>query len=241
MNEDLISSIHDRYQHTLARIADTAAGCGRSPEAVRLVVVSKSQPLEVLQAAILAGISTFGENYAEEAVEKITVLGNSTLEWHMIGHVQSRKAELVAANFAMLHSLDSLKLAGRLERFCAERKRVLPVLLECNVSAETSKSGFPAWDESSWPALAQELGQILVFPHLQVQGLMTMPPFFDDAEFTRPYFQRLVRLQEFLGNHFPEVDWKELSMGTSIDYVAAIQEGATMVRVGQAILGSRVY
>jgi pyridoxal phosphate enzyme (YggS family) len=240
MNETMLSSIRERYLLTLAQIADTAAGCGRNPEAVRLVVVSKSQPLEVLRAAVAAGISTFGENYAEEAVRKIAALRETKLEWHMIGHVQSRKADLVAANFALLHSLDSLKLAGRLERFCNELKRTLPVLLEFNVSGEESKYGFSAWKEKNWPELEREIEQILVLPHLQVSGLMTMPPLFDDPERTRPYFQRLRRLQEFLANRFPNSTWKDLSMGTSVDFVAAIQEGATFVRVGQAILGPRV-
>ncbi|MGA2491235.1 MAG: YggS family pyridoxal phosphate-dependent enzyme [Anaerolineales bacterium] len=203
MNESLTASIRERYQHTLAQIAEAAAGCGRAPEAVRLVVVSKSQPLQVVQAAVSAGISTFGENYAEEAVKKINDLGKTTLEWHMIGHVQSRKAELVAANFAMLHSLDSLKLAGRLERFCSELNRTLPVLLECNVSGEASKFGFPAWQEGHWSDLEHEIEQILAFPHLGVCGLMTMPPLFTNPECTRPYFQRLCRLQEFLGKQFP--------------------------------------
>jgi PLP dependent protein len=241
MNETLSSAIHARYTQTLARIADAAAGSGRSPDAVRLVVVSKSQPLEILQAAIAAGISIFGENYAEEALGKITALKETEVEWHMIGHVQSRKADMIAANFTMLHSLDSLKLAGRLDRLCSELNRSLPVLLEFNVSGEQSKFGFPAWEEKRWSDLQPALEQILAFSHLRVNGLMTMPPFFDDPEQTRPYFQRLRRLQAFLADHYPQAHWQELSMGTSTDFVAAVQEGATYVRVGQAILGPRTY
>lgn len=239
MDENLIASIRERYQQTLARIADVAVGCGRAPEEIRLVVVSKSQPLDVIQAAVAAGITTFGENYVEEASQKIVAMKETAVEWHMIGHVQSRKAESVAANFAMLHSLDSIKLAGRLERFCVEVKRVLPVLLECNVSGEESKFGFPAWDEAHWPNLEHEMEQILVLPHLQVRGFMTMPPFFNDPEQTRPYFRRLRRLREFLSDRFPKARLKELSMGTSVDFMAAVEEGSTFVRVGQAILGPR--
>jgi pyridoxal phosphate enzyme (YggS family) len=239
MNEPLISSIRERYQRALAQISETAAGSGRAPGAVQLVVVSKSQPLEVVWAAIAAGVSVLGENYAEEAVGKIAALKETAVEWHMIGHVQSRKADLVAAHFTMLHSLDSLKLAGRLDRFCGELKRRLPVLLEFNVSGEESKSGFPAWDEQRWPDLLADVEKILAFSHLCVCGLMTMPPFFDDPERTRPYFQKLRRLQEFLVKHFPQADWSELSMGTSVDFLAAVQEGATFVRIGQAILGPR--
>lgn len=240
MNEALVSSIRERYLRTLTRIAEAAANSGRKPEeATRLVVVSKSQPLEVVQAAVAAGISILGENYAEEAVEKIAALMGTGVEWHMIGHVQSRKADLIAANFSMIHSLDSTKLARRLDRFCGELKRTLPVLLEFNVSGEESKFGFTAWEEAHWPDLEPEIEQIMALSNLRVSGLMTMPPLFDDPERTRPYFQRLRRLRDFLESHYPQAHWEELSMGTSVDFVSAVQEGATMVRVGQAILGSR--
>ena len=239
MNETLISSIRARYLHTLARISEAAAGAGRKPEEVRLVVVSKSQPLEVIQAAIAAGISIFGENYAEEALGKMAALKETEVEWHMIGHVQSRKAGMIAADFTMLHSLDSLKLASRLDHLCCELNRPLPVLLEFNVSGEESKFGFPAWEEPRWLELEPEIDKILALSNLRVNGLMTMPPFFDDPEQTRPYFQRLRQLQGFLSTHYPQAHWQELSMGTSLDYVAAVQEGATYVRVGQAILGPR--
>ena len=239
MDETLQSSIRERYLQILERIAEAAAGSKRMPEAVHLVVVSKSQPLEVVRAAIAVGVTTFGENYAEEAVSKIAALQETAVEWHMIGHVQSRKAGLIAENFTMLHSLDSLKLAERLDRLCGERKRTLPVLLEANVSGEESKFGFPAWEEKSWPDLGPDIEQILTLSHLSVGGLITMPPFFDDPERTRPYFQRLYRLQEFLAKRYPQTEWQELSMGTSQDFVIAVQEGATLVRVGQAILGPR--
>ena len=239
MNSTMISSIRERYQQTLDRIGNAAAGSGHKPEAVRLVVVSKSQPMEVILAAVAAGISIFGENYAEEALAKINALKETEVEWHMIGHVQSRKADIIAANFTMLHSLDSSKLAGRLDRFCGELNRTLPVLLEFNVSGEESKFGFPAWEEKHWSDLQPEIEKILALTHLRVNGLMTMPPFFEDPEQTRPYFQRMRRLQDFLAKQYPNTRWQELSMGTSVDFVAAVQEGATYVRVGTAILGPR--
>ena len=239
MNTIDSQSIRERCRRVEARIADAAIAAGREPQTVRLVVVSKAQPLEVVEAAIAAGIRVFGENYAEEAVGKIAALNNSGVEWHMIGHVQSRKADLVAANFTMLHSLDSLKLATKLDRACGELKKKLPVLLEFNVSGEESKFGFPAWEEARWSDLAPGIETVLALPNLQVCGLMTMPPFFDDPERTRPYFQRLRRLKDHLANRFQETNWTELSMGTSTDYLAAVQEGATIVRVGQAILGPR--
>ena len=241
MNDTLSTSIRARYQQTLALIAEAAIASGRAPAAVRLVVVSKSQPIGVIQAAIAAGVSVFGENYAKEALGKMAALKETEVEWHMIGHVQSRKAGLIAGNFTMLHSLDGSKLAVRLDRICGELNRKLPVLLEFNVSGEESKFGLPAWQEERWSDLQPEIEQILALPHLRVDGLMTMPPFFDDPEKTRPYFQRLRRLQDFLARRYPKVGWRELSMGTSADFIAAVQEGATFVRVGQAILGPRTY
>jgi hypothetical protein len=159
----------------------------------------------------------------------------------MIGHVQSRKAQLVAENFNLLHSLDSLKLAKRLDRFCSKAGRTLPVLLEFNVGGEDSKSGWLAGEKTLWPALLDEVAEIIALPNLQVRGLMTMPPLGETAEFSRPFFQKLKRLQEYLASQFPSATFTELSMGTSGDYEAAVQEGATLVRVGTAIVGTRQY
>ena len=239
MDDVLVSTIRERYQRVLGRIAEAALQSGREPEKIRLMVVTKTQPLETVRAAIAAGVSILGENYAEEAAEKIADLQETAVEWHMIGHVQSRKADLVARHFTMLHSLDSAKLAARLDHFCAEIGRRLPVLLEFNVSGEESKFGLPAWDEQHWSELEPEISSILSMPNLHLRGLMTMPPLYDDPKQTRPYFLRLRRLQEFLKNQYPQVQWDELSMGTSTDYPAAIQEGATFVRVGTAIVGPR--
>ncbi len=239
---DLVSSIRERYLQTLDKIAIAARNVGREPESVKLVVVTKTQPVEVVKAAIDAGVLFLGENYPEEGVMKLQSLQEfSAVEWHMIGHVQSRKAQLVAENFNFLHSLDGLKLAKRLDRFCGEAKRSLPVLLEFNVGGEDSKSGWSASDESNWPTLLDELAEIIALPNLKVHGLMTMPPLGQTAELSRPYFQKLRRLQEYLALKFPQVDFSELSMGTSTDYEIAVQEGATLVRVGTAIVGSRQY
>jgi hypothetical protein len=239
---DLVSSIRENYQNTLDQIASAARKSDRDPKEVRLVVVTKSQPLEVVQAALEAGIRILGENYPEEAVQKIQSLGEqSGVEWHMIGHVQSRKARLVADHFALLHSLDSLKLARRLDRFAAEKHRVLPVLLEFNVGGEESKAGWDASKESSWDALLPDVQSILDLPSLRVQGLMTMPPLETDPEDSRRYFQRLRQLRDRLASQFPQAEWRELSMGTSADYPVAVEEGATLVRVGTAIVGARTY
>jgi pyridoxal phosphate enzyme (YggS family) len=206
------------------------------------VVVTKSQPIEVVQAAIEAGVRILGENYPEEAVLKIQSLAEqSGVEWHMIGHVQSRKARLVADHFELLHSLDSLKLARRLDRFAAEANRVLPVLLEFNVGGEESKAGWEASQESDWEALIPDVSSLLDLPNLRVQGLMTMPPLETDPEDSRQFFQRLRQLRDRLASQFPQAAWRELSMGTSADFLVAVEEGATLVRVGTAIVGARKY
>lgn len=239
MDETLVSGIHERYLRVLDRITESTTMSGRKAGAVSLVVVTKSQPLEVVRAAIAAGATILGENYAEEALLKIKALRDSPIEWHMIGHIQSRKSDLVAGNFTLLHSLDSLKLAGRLNRICIETGQILPVLLEINVSSEESKFGFPGWDERCWSELVPKCEQIIAFPGLHIRGLMTMPPLFTDPAEARPYFQRLSRLKIYLKEQLPQTDWSDLSMGTSGDFTIAIEEGATIIRVGQAILGSR--
>jgi pyridoxal phosphate enzyme (YggS family) len=165
----------------------------------------------------------------------------SGVEWHMIGHVQGRKARLVADHFALLHSLDSVKLAQRLNRFAAEQNRVLPVLLEFNVGGEESKSGWHASDASTWNLLLPEIETVLDLAHLRVHGLMTMPPLETNPQDARRYFLSLRQLRDHLASAFPQVDWHELSMGTSADYPVAVEEGATLVRVGTAIVGARQH
>lgn len=234
-----METIAERYQQVCERIARAARESGREPESVHLVTVTKSHPLEEVQAAIAAGARVLGENYVEEAVSKRQALADVPASWHLIGHVQSRKAEAVSTHFDYLHSLDSLKLARRLDRFAAEQGRVLPVLLECNVSAEESKFGLPAWEESAWERLLPEIEAIAGLTNLRVRGLMTMAPYSPEPEAARPIFRHLRKLQAFLGNHCPQGCWDELSMGMSGDFEVAIQEGATWVRIGEAILGPR--
>ncbi|MFZ5818631.1 MAG: YggS family pyridoxal phosphate-dependent enzyme [Chloroflexota bacterium] len=238
--EPLVSHIRDRYQKTLERIAAAARAAGRDPDAARLVVVTKAQPLEIVQAAVEAGARALGENYPEESVSKISYFGpQSGVEWHMIGHLQSRKARLVIEHFDVLQSLDSLKLAERLERMAAEAGRSLPALLECNVGGEESKYGWPAARPQDWPALYPQIEAVLRLPHLQVCGLMTMPPLETDPAEARVHFRSLRLLRDQLASRYPQADWRHLSMGTSADFEAAVAEGATLVRVGAAILGSR--
>lgn len=235
----LTNSIRERHEQTLERIAAAEKRAGRAPGSTRLVVVTKSQPVDVVRAALEAGVKILGENYPEEAVDKMNAIGATDAAWHMIGHVQSRKAALIPANFTLMHSLDSLKLANRLDRFAAEAGCPLPVLLEFNVGEEESKFGWIAPDEARWPALLPEIEIMLKLEHLTMRGVMTMPPLFENPERTRPYFQKLRHLRDFLAQKFPATDWSELSMGTSADFEAAVEEGATLVRVGTAIVGAR--
>jgi pyridoxal phosphate enzyme (YggS family) len=234
-----VDTIRGRYEETLGRIAAAERKAGRAPNSTRLVVVTKSQPLEVILAALEAGIRILGENYPEEAMEKIKATHRMDVEWHMIGHVQSRKADLIPGNFSLMHSLDSLKLSSRLDRIASQSGQTLPVLLEFNVGEEQSKFGWHAADETVWSALLPDIDMVLKLEHLKVRGLMTMPPLFGNAERTRPYFQKLNRLRGLLRQSFPGADWSELSMGTSADFEAAVEEGATLVRVGTAIVGAR--
>jgi hypothetical protein len=235
-----MNNIAANYGRVLHRIATAANRAGRSAEQVRLVVVTKGHPVETVRAAIAAGARDLGENYVEEALPKMEALSMLPgVCWHMIGHLQSRKAKSGADRFDWVHSLDSLKLAARLDRFAGEAGRRLPVLLECNVSGEQSKYGWKAYPESDWGELAEAISPVLELPHLEVCGLMTMAPYSSEPEDARPYFKRLRRLQSHLQGKFPDVTWKELSMGMSGDFEVAIQEGATIVRIGTAILGER--
>jgi hypothetical protein len=221
-----------------ARIAEAAERAGRDPADVTLIAVSKSQPAEVVAQAAALGLSDFGENRIEEATAKKQNL--SGLRWHMIGHVQSRKArEVVQADFALVHSVDSLKLAERLSRFAIEAERVQPILLECNVSGEESKSGFTADDPAAWSALLDSFATIAALPGIRVRGLMMMAPLGADHESARPIFRRLRELRDAAQAAIPTTDWAALSMGMTDDFEGAIVEGATLVRVGRAIFGER--
>jgi len=236
----LVNAIRERYSRVTESIRAAERAAGRAPGSVRLVVVTKTHPAATVRAAIAAGALELGENYVEEALEKMGEIGPvEGLGWHMIGHVQSRKAQQVAGSFQMVHSVDSLKLASRLDRFAGEAGTRLPVLLEVNVSGEDSKFGYAAWNEDLWQAWSPEIERLAALPNIEIRGLMTMPPFADEAEASRPFFEKMVALQAYLVEHHRQVTWKELSMGTSMDYVVAVETGATIVRVGTAIMGAR--
>jgi pyridoxal phosphate enzyme (YggS family) len=232
--------IAQNYQAVLSELKQAASRSGRDSEAVRLVVVTKSQPLDRIKAVIDLGARHLGENRVEEALPKMAALaGNTDLHWHMIGHVQSRKAKNVLDGFQLIHSLDSLKLADLYERLSAERGIVLPVLLELNSGGETSKYG---WDVSRAELIGQvveRVDEIIRQPHLAVRGVMTMAPLECPPDELRRIFKRVKRVQMDLKAKYPNKDIIELSMGTSADFTIAVEEGATVIRVGQAIMGQR--
>ena len=233
-----MSSLEANLQSVQARIAAAAARAGRDPEGVALVAVTKTQSSATIRDAFDLGLRLFGENRVEEAETKVPELPKE-ISWHMIGHVQSRKARRVAQTFGMVHSVDSVKLARRLDRACEGRPHPLPILLECNVSGEAAKYGFAAdrWaeDRAQRDALWSAVEDIIAMPNLKVRGLMTMAPIVPDPELARPVFIRLRELRDELAAAFVEADWHELSMGMTDDFEVAVEEGATLVRVGRAI------
>ncbi len=211
------------------RIAAAARRAGRDPAEITLVAVTKGQPVEAVRVAYNLGLRHFGENRVEEAETKVGQLP-ADITWHMIGHVQSRKARRVVPLFQVVHSVDSVRLARRLDSSCAGRNEPLPVLLEVNISGEASKYGF--LDREGLLAAVEE---IIALPHLRLEGLMTMAPIVADPEQARPVFARLRQLRDELAAAFPQAGWQHLSMGMSDDLEVAVEEGATLVRVGRAI------
>jgi len=231
------------------RINAAAQRAGRDPDEITLVGVTKTHPAQVVLAALEAGLQDVGENRLEELEAKRPLVesqlpnGSAQPIWHMIGHVQSRKAPLAARTADMIHSLDSLKLARRLDRFAAQADRVIPVLLEVNLSGETSKYGWPAheWDsnQDQWTQLRDFVEQLSLLDHLTLQGLMTMAPWVLDEDVIRPVFTSARLLLERLATEFPTLPGRHLSMGMTDDFEIAIEEGATIIRVGRAIFGAR--
>ncbi len=210
------------------RIERAALKCGRNPSDIKLVAVSKTHSTNLLQDAIAVGANVFGENKVQEAEGKIEELRRENLEWHLIGHLQSNKARRAIKLFDVIHTLDSIELAERLERICIEENRAsLSVLMQVDLANEATKNGV---DEKDLPKLIELLQTC---QRLKFDGLMIIPPFFEEAEKVRPYYKRLRELRDkILPNG-------ELSMGMSHDFELAIEEGATIVRVGTAIFGVR--
>ena len=228
-----MSQIADNLKKVQERMEAAARRAGRNLEEIRLVAVSKTVPPYRVLEGIQAGIKILGENYVQEAKKKIEALGRE-VAWHFIGHLQTNKAKIAVRLFDLIHSVDSLHLAEELNKAARSEGKVLPILLEVKLSEEKSKFGV---EEDNILQLAEGISHM---ENLIIQGLMTMPPLFPNPEDARPYFIRLRKLREIIANQkLPRVSMAELSMGMSNDFEIAIEEGATLVRVGTAIFGPR--
>ena len=226
--------IKDRLKTLRARIRKAAEACGRSPEEIRLVAVTKTMPVAKVRDAIDAGVTILGENFVQQAEDKINALSSYPVSWHFIGHLQRNKAKYAVRLFDLIHSVDSLKLAQELDKQAKKLNKTQPILIQVNIAAESSKSG-AAVEET-----LQLLWDISRLENLSVRGLMTMPPFFDDPERTRPYFIALAKLRDQVQSQsIPNVAMDDLSMGMTGDFEVAIACGATLVRIGTAIFGRR--
>lgn len=230
-----LEELSQRLAEVRRSIEASARRAGRDTSEIKLIAVSKTHPTETLRRAIEVGVTELGENRVQEADEKISELGRGTARWHLIGHLQANKARRAVALFDLIHSLDSVSLARRLDRLCEEAEReALSVLIQVDLAGEATKSGV---SEQELPKLVETIGACR---HLRLTGLMTLPPFLEDAELVRPYFRRLRELRDELAEREAfGAPLGELSMGMSHDYAVAIEEGATLVRIGTAIFGER--
>ena len=208
---------------------------GRNPKDVTLIAVSKTKPNEMLMDAYNAGIRTFGENYVQELVSKIDTLPDD-IEWHMIGHLQTNKVKYIVGKVAMIHSVDSVKLAREISKEAVKRNVTADILIEVNVGMEENKFGITV--ESAY----EDIKEMAKLPNIAIKGLMTSAPFVENSEDNRKYFRQLKQLSvDIQSKNIDNVDMGILSMGMTNDYIVAIEEGATIVRVGTAIFGARNY
>jgi hypothetical protein len=226
--------LKERIKRVQERIREAADASNRPESDIRLVAVSKTMPAEIVKEAIASGMTDFGENYIQEAREKIITLSTYPVTWHYIGHLQSNKSKYAVRMFDLIHSVDSLKLAKELNKCAQKIEKVQDILIQVNVAKEDSKSGVYVEDTSR---LLKDISQLA---NIAVKGLMTMPPYFNAPEKVRPFFTALRQLRNQIKNeNIPNISMEELSMGMTGDFEAAIEEGATMVRVGTAIFGER--
>ncbi len=227
-------SIKQNLHHITSQINQSAQGCGRDPESVVLVAVSKKKSTEQIVECVEAGGTHLGENYIQEAVQKIDKIGKDRACWHFIGHLQSNKARFAVHYFEYIHTVDTVKLALEINKWAHKINKVQKILLQANIADEQTKSG-AGTDE-----LIGLAKQVSTLENVSIQGLMCMPPFFDDPEQARPYFKTLVSIRDQIkALKLPSVSMEDLCMGMRIDFMVGIEEGATMVRVGTSIFGSR--
>ncbi|WP_022668748.1 YggS family pyridoxal phosphate-dependent enzyme [Desulfospira joergensenii] len=229
-----MTPVKENLELVKQQLIEAAVACGRDPETLTLIGVSKRKSAEIVTRAIEAGAENLGENYIQEAVEKIDLIGKDRACWHFIGHLQSNKARFAVKYFDYIHTVDKLKLAREINKQAKKIDKIQKILLQVNIAEETTKSGAQAEDMLF---LAREISQ---FENVSVRGLMCMPPYFENPEDARIYFKRLVGIKEqILEANIPNISMEDLSMGMSNDFRVAVEEGSTMVRVGTAIFGSR--
>jgi len=229
-----VEDIKDALTDIRERMRRAAVACHRDPDSVKLVAVTKTVSTERVLEGIQAGISILGENYVQEAQKKIEALKSYPVSWHFIGHLQSNKARHAIGLFDLIHSVDSFKLAKELDKRAKAAAKIQKILIQVNISGEETKSGI---DPVQTLQLVRDIGAL---EHLSVRGLMTMPPFFNAPERVQPYFRALKELQNRIREAAPPtVMMEELSMGMSGDFETAVQEGATLVRIGTSIFGRR--
>ena len=225
----------ENLQQVNANIEKACAAVGRAPSEITLVAVSKTKPVSMLQEAYDAGARVFGENKVQEIMDKYDQLP-SDIQWHMIGHLQRNKVKYIIDKVAMIHSVDSLRLAQTIEQEAAKKDLVMPILLEVNVAEEESKFGLTTNE------VLPLLEKISIFSHIKVMGLMTIAPFVKNPEENRVYFRKMHQLSlDIKSKCIDNIDMSVLSMGMTNDYEIAVEEGATMIRVGTAIFGARNY
>lgn len=242
----IVDSLSERIATIQAEIVAAAQRVGRDPAEITLLAVSKTHPVEAIQAAIDAGLRHFGENRVQEAEGKKLELTRQDIHWHLIGQLQRNKARRAVHLFDLIHSVESMRLAEALSRIVEEEQHdPIQILLEVNVAGDAAKSGFELRDgihNPRWAEFVDAVATIVRMPGLAIQGLMTIPPFDDDLEgIVRPCFRGLREVRDALQAAFPTQNWRHLSMGMSGDFAIAIEEGATIVRVGTALFGQREY
>jgi len=229
-----MTTIKENLDTINRQILETADKCNRQPEKIQLIAVSKRKNAKTIIEAIKAGAKHFGENYIQEAVEKIDIIADDSITWHFIGHLQSNKARFAVQYFEYIHTVDKLKLAKEINKQAKKIDKIQKILVQVNIGEEITKSG--ARIENA----IKLVEKIKDFDNISVQGLMCMPPYFTDPEKARIYFKQLLEIQkEIMNKNFDNVAMTHLSMGMSNDFKVAIEEGSTMVRVGTSIFGGR--
>lgn len=227
--------VTENYKYIKKQVEDTAIRCGRNPEDITLIAVSKTKPLSDIEELIQIGVEDFGENKVQELCDKYENV-SKPVRFHQIGHLQTNKVKYIVDKAYLIHSVDSLKLAKELQKMAAKKQVTVQILIEVNVAREDSKYGLYA--EEVIPFLEE----ISAYPNIHVNGLMTIAPFVENPEENRKYFRTLKQLSlDIISKNIDNIDMNVLSMGMTNDYKVAIEEGATMVRVGTAIFGARNY